>query len=428
MVFPFLSQGLLRLGESGRDGLALLDASNWGGHHHRDSLNLYLWKDGHELLSDLGYLWDHPDKNMTVRTLAHNLVLIDGQDQKTTGRGGAFAFFALSPRLKAMRASSTAYDAATVYERTVVQVDHGDLGAYWLDLFRAQGGERRDYLFHGPSHNYVLEGAVCPPPDQDNPAALRDTGASGSWKAVWKISDTYRFAAYSPGHPDETLLIADEWGQRDSRNADRGATLPYFFRRRTGAQVDAFVQVFAGFEEGRELVQSVTVTTPRDHAVIVEINHAGGRDIVLFGDGSRLQMTSAPVASDGVLAVVAGLPAPGQSPPTPPTALLLGGAELQAPGVALSNSRGEWSGTIAAQASQDGDSWFELAGDALPTPDQFCGQALIVTGDDAISRAYPVIRVESMGQGALKVYTRAAYQGFQARPATTWRLYALAVK
>ena len=37
--------------------------------------------------------------------------------------------------------------------------------------------------------------------------------------------DAYRFAAYSPGHPGETLLIADEWGQRDSRNADRGATL-----------------------------------------------------------------------------------------------------------------------------------------------------------------------------------------------------------
>ena len=101
------------------------------------------------------------------------------------------------------------------------------------------------------------------------------------------MSDTYRFAAYSPGHPDENLLIADEWGQRDSRNADRGATLPYFFRRRTGAQVDAFVQVFAGFEEGRELVQSVTVTTPRDNTIAVEITHAGG-DIVLFGDGNRL--------------------------------------------------------------------------------------------------------------------------------------------
>ncbi|MGI6354612.1 MAG: hypothetical protein GX937_04120 [Lentisphaerae bacterium] len=428
VVFPFLAQGLLRLGEFGQDGLALLDASDWGGHHHRDSLNLYLWKDGHELLSDLGYLWDHPDKNMTARTLAHNLVLIDGKNQKVRGRGGSFAFFALSPRLKAMRASSTAYNEATVYERTVVQVDHGDLGAYWLDLFRAQGGAHRDYLFHGPSHDYVLEGAVCPPPGQDNPAAPRDTGANEPWKAVWKISETYRFAAYSPGHPDETLLIADEWGQRDSRNADRGVTLPYFFRRRTGAQVDAFVQVFAGFEEGRELVQSVKVTIPRDHAIAVEITHAGGRDIVLFGDGDRLELTSAPVVSDGILAVVAGLPAQGQPTTTQPAALLLGGAELQAPGVALNNSRAEWSGTITAQASQDGDSWFELAGDILPTPEQFCGQALIVTGDDAISRAYPVLRAESAGQGTLKVYTRLSYQGFQARPATTWRLSALAVK
>jgi hypothetical protein len=273
-----------------------------------------------------------------------------------------------------------------------------------------------------------LEGAVCPPPGQDNPAAPRDTGANEPWKAVWKISETYRFAAYSPGHPDETLLIADEWGQRDSRNADRGVTLPYFFRRRTGAQVDAFVQVFAGFEEGRELVQSVKVTIPRDHAIAVEITHAGGRDIVLFGDGDRLELTSAPVVSDGILAVVAGLPAQGQPTTTQPAALLLGGAELQAPGVALNNSRAEWSGTITAQASQDGDSWFELAGDILPTPEQFCGQALIVTGDDAISRAYPVLRAESAGQGTLKVYTRLSYQGFQARPATTWRLSALAVK
>ena len=427
IVFPFLAQGFLRLGDFGHGGLAVLDASDWGGHHHRDSLNLYLWKDGHELLSDLGYLWDHPDKKMTTRTLAHNLVLIDGENQKTTGRGGSFAFFARSPRLKAMRASSAAYDAATVYERTVVQVDHGDLGAYWVDLFLAQGGERRDYLFHGPSHDYVLEGAVCPPPDPNDPTAPRDTRSNQPWKATWKITDTYRFAAYSPGHPGETLLIADEWGQRNHRNTDRGATLPYFFRRRTGEQVDAFVQVFAGFEEGRELVRSVTVTYPRDNAVAVEVSHAGGRDILLFGDGNRLELTSASVVSDGILALVADLPAHDQpAPPTRPTALLLGGAELKAPGVALTNARAEWSGAIAAQASRDGDSWFELAGTDLPTPDQFRGQALIVTGDDAISRAYPVVRAESTDQGTLKIYTRTAYQGFQARPATAWRLPALA--
>ncbi|MDD4099170.1 MAG: heparinase II/III family protein, partial [Lentisphaeria bacterium] len=395
VVFPFLSQGFLRLGEFGRDGLAVLDASGWGGHHHLDSLNLYLWKDGHELLSDLGYLWDHPDKKMTTRTMAHNLVLIDGDNQKSQGRGGSFAFYAQSPRLKAMRASSAAYDAATTYERTVVQIDHGALGAYWLDVFRAQGGERRDYLFHGPSHDYVLEGATCPPPDPDNPAAPRNTGAKGPWKATWKITDAYRFAAYSPGHPGETLLIADEWGQRNHRNNDRGATLPYFFRRRTGDQLDAFVQVFAGFEEGRELVQSVTVATPREHVICIEVTHAGGRDIILLGDGSRTEAPTAPaMSSDAVLAIVAGLPAAGAAAPAGPAALLLGGTELQAPGLSLTTARAEWSGRVSSRASRGGDSWFELDGPVLPAPDQFRGQALIVTGDDGISRAYPVRRAE----------------------------------
>ena len=261
-----------------------------------------------------------------------------------------------------------------------------------------------------------------------NPTTTRDTRSNQPWKATWKITDTYRFAAYSPGHPGETLLIADEWGQRNHRNTDRGATLPYFFRRRTGEQADAFVQVYAGFEEGRELVQAVTVTTPRDNAVAVEITHAGGRDILLFGDGKRLELTAAPVVSDGVLAIVAGLPANGQPPlPTRPAAMLLGGTEIRAPGVTLSNARAEWSGTIAAQASLDGDSWFELTGPDLPAPDQFRGQAVIVSGDDDIRRAYPVVRAENTDQGTLKIFTRVSYRGFHARRATAWRLPALAV-
>ena len=68
MVFPFLSHGYLRTGQDGRKSLALLSASDWGGHHHQDSLDLYYWKDGRELLSDLGYLWDHPDSYQTRRT------------------------------------------------------------------------------------------------------------------------------------------------------------------------------------------------------------------------------------------------------------------------------------------------------------------------------------------------------------------------
>ncbi|MBQ9369061.1 MAG: hypothetical protein IJT83_14865, partial [Victivallales bacterium] len=64
-VYPYLQQGFLRYGPRGRDGLAHLNASDFGGHHHWDSLGLYLWHK-QEVLNDLGYLWDHPDKIFTV--------------------------------------------------------------------------------------------------------------------------------------------------------------------------------------------------------------------------------------------------------------------------------------------------------------------------------------------------------------------------
>ncbi|PIU32335.1 MAG: hypothetical protein COT06_03280, partial [Syntrophobacteraceae bacterium CG07_land_8_20_14_0_80_61_8] len=158
VVFPYLAQGYLRTGSEGRDSAAILDASNWGGHHHHDSLNLYYWKDGHELLSDLGYLWDHPDKHQTSRTPAHNLVMIDGKEQLTQGRGGSFERFITGKAVKAMQASSTAYGPDAPYRRQVIQLDHGPDGSCLVDLFEAGGGKSRDYVFHGPNQDYRVKG------------------------------------------------------------------------------------------------------------------------------------------------------------------------------------------------------------------------------------------------------------------------------
>ena len=167
VVFPFLAQGYLRSGSTGRESLAMLNASDYGGHHHLDSLNLYYWKDGHELLSDLGYLWDHPDKPQTYRTFAHNLVVIDGRDQQRKGRGGNFHLFSVTPHVKAMEASSAAYGPGTVYRRTCVLIDHGQKGSYLIDFFRAGGGKTRDYVFHGPGNTYELEGPSLAPLQSD---------------------------------------------------------------------------------------------------------------------------------------------------------------------------------------------------------------------------------------------------------------------
>src|SRR5690606_26422497 len=48
---PDYKIGYMRTGDGGRESLLALNASPWGVHHHQDSLNLYYWKNGHELLT-----------------------------------------------------------------------------------------------------------------------------------------------------------------------------------------------------------------------------------------------------------------------------------------------------------------------------------------------------------------------------------------
>ena len=165
-VFPELRLGQFRSGEHGRDSMLVLSATHWGGHHHLDSLNLYYWRDGQELLTDLGYLWDHPHSRMTRRTAAHNLVVIDEHDQTTRGRGGEFHLFHTSPQVKVMEASSTAYGEDKLYRRTVAQVQD-DGGQYVADVFRVHGGHRHDWIMHGPAADCGIEGLELAPRGDD---------------------------------------------------------------------------------------------------------------------------------------------------------------------------------------------------------------------------------------------------------------------
>lgn len=170
VVFPELRWGVVRSGECGRDSFLCLNADEFRGHHHYDSLDLYYWKDNHELLSDLGYLWDHPDKVMTYRTAAHNLVVIDNREQAGHNeRGGQIHLFSPGDDFKVMEASSIAYAEAAVYRRTVMQVDHGNGRNYVADIFRASGGQQRDYLFHGPGNDYQVEGITLSPAKETAP-------------------------------------------------------------------------------------------------------------------------------------------------------------------------------------------------------------------------------------------------------------------
>jgi hypothetical protein len=285
-ILPDLRIGYMRTGDDGRESLLLLSASHWGSHHHEDSLNLYYWKDGEELLTDLGYLWDHPDKHMNVRTVAHNTVLIDGKDQATKERGGEVSYFLNKPNVRAMRASSKPYANASVYERASTLIDHGNGRNYAVDLFWAQGGATQDFVFHGVNQKFQIDAAQHPSIEKfydfSNVRQIQQSDAP--WKITWEINPKMQFTAWNLPNGNETSSIADGWGQRDSKNADRGVTIPYIVRRSTGADLHSFVSVLEGYETGNPYVQKISrlpIQGNSNDVVALQIDTSDSRDYVI---------------------------------------------------------------------------------------------------------------------------------------------------
>ncbi len=278
---PELRIGHLRTGADGRESLLTLSASHWGNHHHYDSLNLYYWKQGHELLSDLGYLWDHPLKHMTMRTVAHNTVVLDEKDQVARDRGGEVLFFKTSKHVKAMEASSLAYPQAKRYRRTAALIDHGGGQNYAVDFFRVEGGRRQDYVYHAATGacevlDLKLQSVAGEKLyDFEN---IRAADGSAVWRATWKSTADMTCVAWNVGQPGERALVADGWGQRDWKNSDIGATIPYIVRRCEGEGPRTFISVFEGHGRSEPFVRGVKLVDPSG---VLLIETAIGQDYVM---------------------------------------------------------------------------------------------------------------------------------------------------
>jgi len=278
---PELRIGHLRTGDDGRDSLLTMSASHWGIHHDNDSLNIYYWKKDHEILSDLGYLWDHPFKLQNKRTVAHNTVVIDGKDQITTGRKGEILVFKTSGHVKVMEMSSDAYPGAKTYRRTSAIIDHGNGHDYVVDFFRVEGGDIQDYVFHGIEtkceiHDIDLK-TVSSMKLYDF-SNIRTADGNRIWRAEWKSGQSMNCMAWSAGQEGETVYVADGWGQRDWKNSDIGATIPYFVRRRMGEGEKLFISVFEGYEGSEPFIRNMRKL---DYESIIEVETVLGRDYIM---------------------------------------------------------------------------------------------------------------------------------------------------
>lgn len=141
-------------------------------HAHDDVLGLNLYGFGMELTADIGYgtFGSAVHLGWGVRKVAHNLVVVNED------RNRNYNLFQIGPGSKVISfATSTPYapvslvemdaaanfqpaDGVKEYRRAVLQLDvrtpqaladpFAPMGSYWIDLFRLQGGQTYDYVFH----------------------------------------------------------------------------------------------------------------------------------------------------------------------------------------------------------------------------------------------------------------------------------------
>jgi hypothetical protein len=249
---------------------------------------------------------------------------------------------------------------------------------------------------------------------------LQTATGEAPWSLRWELPGEYEFRALAPGQPGEIVVLGEGWGQRDHRNTDRGATLPYVIRRSTGeGEYSVFVTVFAGNPQGMRLVESTRLLTFRGDApdaVALEIKTTEGTDLVV----SQLELSLLHVAIGGDGVTTNGrLTAIVSQNGSPSRVCLLEGSRLEASGVKLDLPVATFQGDILEVGGDHGQSYFVVNGNLLKDSKRV-EQTFFAIGV-GFRRAYPIVAIEEV-EGQLRVFTKRDGRGFEARPAQRWEL------
>jgi len=410
LFFPAWKVGYLRTGKDGCESVAILSLSEWGGHHHRDHLNLFYFKEGWEVLSDLGYLCDRPpsDKVMTSGTAAHNLVVVDGMEQIAEGRNGSILLFDITDRVKVMEASSKAYPQATLYRRLCVVVDHTPENSYLLDIFWVVGGSKHDYIFHGPTEDYQVNRLplILVEPAWSNTYGLtnlKEGETEEFWQATWKSSREIKFTATSLPLDSERVFIGDGWGMREARWGEYvDEKLPYVVRRREGNELrSCFITVFEVYKGDKQLVKGIkkVKVDPEEDAVAVQVKTSQGSDYIissLTGKPRVVQTEDGTLETDGNLCILS------EKGGKLSFLYLAGGRKAKWGGYTLKIDAPHLDGRVKYVRNGDADSYI-----------------VVDMGD--IFTAYPIKKVVTNKEGSW-VYVKRNWEGFDVCGGKTWKI------
>ncbi|MEN6303439.1 MAG: heparinase II/III family protein [Armatimonadia bacterium] len=326
----------LQTGSPGHETGLSLFYGQYIGHIHFDLLNVDFYAQGQPLTPDLGYpetadSYDPRRFGFLAHTVVHNTCMVNGRRQET-GRGQLVAFHPGGFAQMAEVTGNAAYpEVVKDYRRTVMLVEATPEQAYYVDIFRVDGGRQHDWLVHGTEAEFTasvpfgavraegtLAGADVPygkfyddeklkesryglyyPAYRGSAfqwlrnvqeATLQPTEGAAPW-VQWKMNrdpelfpKEYARGATLRSHlvsEGETVFACDGVPQRRPKFPEK---LKWVVRRRTADNDNlqsAFVTVHEGFL-GQEAIRSVKrlPVSPAD-AVAIEVD-LGDRKHVIF--------------------------------------------------------------------------------------------------------------------------------------------------
>lgn len=316
---------LLRSGKGNDERILWLDYDSGGQHSHRDGMNLGLFAKGLDLMPDFGYPpvqyggWGAPRAQWYVRSMAHNTVVVDGND--TSVAKGTTTLWADGRQFHAIRAACPEMIGGR-YERTAAMVDIGAKDAYVIDVFRVTGGRDHSKFFRSHFGTFTTHGV------SDETATLfanvphmrnwRGGNAEPGWSVEWKVEDRLKLldapadlrVCYTDLTSDVQAYTGESWVSvcLHGFTSNDEAWVPHVVSRRQAAQApltSTFISVIEPYASKsniarmRRLPLQCADGTPRgDTNVAIELTLADGtRDLYIAADAERPAATSQPADS-----------------------------------------------------------------------------------------------------------------------------------
>lgn len=282
--FPGWQVAVLRAGGADSPTALYVNGYQMHGHRHYDTLGLIYYDHGRELASDRGYIWDDPRNAWTKGTLSHNLVTVDGQNQRGGDRASTLELFGTSPEVELTQSSADAYEQCDTYRRATALVRLSPTRTYALDIFEVSGGKLHQYGLQCNGTLTGVEGLTPQPLDGQLSylTNLREAKpAPAGWRASWQDGQAGLQCLMLT--PTDRLLVTDAPGWRSYKGDQLHAPpIQQLLAERSGENLSSrFVSVLAPHQAAPEPLTGQLLAED-ETAVLVEVVTPGRRDLLAW--------------------------------------------------------------------------------------------------------------------------------------------------